>query len=532
MNSLDLRALGQLSSLPSAYLDGEATDLLEPLRFLAPGTLPSGAPPHLERQALARALGAANKAYAHGGAEEAAARLADPATLVVVTGQQPGLLGGPLYTLSKAIAAMRWAELLTQGGRPAVALFWVATEDHDFAEVSRVAMPGPGGLETWTLGKDDQALTPVGLRPLGESVESLLEAWRSHQGSENHLRWVDQVSAWCRPEATFGESFCALMTGILGERCPLLVDALLPELKRAQRNGLDRMVEERVAIEKALTGADEALVERGFDLQVKPQRGMSPLFMLHEGQRRRIEWRGDGGFSLRGLDGFEDSVGSLRDIIASDPGRISAGVLARSTLQDLALGSYLQILGPGELAYMAQVAPVYRQLEVEAPWVSLRPQVLVLGARQRRQAEEFGLALEDLVAGRVDVEAVVADREGDDLVGPVRERIGGELSALREPIQALDPGLEKPFEKTAAQIDRSLDMLASRVRAASARRHEVATRRVRSLVEWVRPGGKLQERAITSAYFPGRFESFVEALYEQMDLDPRRLHLIDPERRA
>lgn len=531
MKSLDLRSLGQLSPLPAAYLDGDATDLLEPLRFLAPGALPSGESPRIERQALARALGAANKGYGHPIAEELAALLADPATLVVVTGQQPGLLGGPLYTLSKAVAAMRWADRLTREGRPAVALFWVATEDHDFAEISRAAMPGPGGLETWTLGEDDQALTPVGPRPLGGSVEVVLDAWRSQQGSENHLRWVDRVATWCRPEASFGESFCALMTGILGGRCPLLVDAMLPELKQAQRAGLERMVDQRVAVEAALAGADEKIEERGFSLQVRPQRGMSPLFLLHEGRRRRIEWRGDGGYSLRGLEGFEDTVDSLLDIIASEPGRISPGVLARPAFQDLALGTYLQILGPGELAYMAQVAPVYRQLEIEAPWVSLRPQVLVLGGRQRLQVEELDLALEDLVSGSVDVDAVVADREGDDLVGPVRERIGNQLSDLRDPVLALDPGLEKPFEKTTAQVDRSLDLLASRVRAASARRHEVVTRRVRSLVEWIRPGGKLQERAIAAAYFPGRFEGFVEALYEQMDLDPRGLHLIDPERR-
>jgi bacillithiol biosynthesis cysteine-adding enzyme BshC len=531
VNSLDLRSLGQLSPLVSDYLDGENVDLLEPLRFLAPGESPGGPGPRVEREALARALGAANEGYGHVAAGEMAARLADPETLVVVTGQQPGFLGGPLYTLSKAIAAMRWAERLTREGRSAVALFWVATEDHDFAEVARASMPGPAGLESWALEDDGQTLAPVGLRSLGESVEGLMASWRE-KGSENHQAWVDQVRAWCRPEWSFGESFSRLMAGILGERCPLLVDAMLPELKQAQRAGLDRVVEERVAVGESHLVADAAIKDRGFDLQVRPQPGMSPLFLLHEGRRRRIEWRGDAGYALRGLDGFEDEVSSLRDIIASDPGRVSPGVFARPAFQDLALGSYLQILGPGELAYMAQVAPAYRLLGIEAPWVSLRPQVLVLSGRQADQAEGLGLAIEDLVAGKVDVEAVVADREGEDLVGPVRERVDRELAALRGPIEDLDPGLAKPFEKTAAQIDRSLDMLAGRARAASARHHEVATRRVRTLVEWVRPGGKLQERAVSSAYFPGRFDGFVEALFEQMDLDPRQLHLIDPERRS
>ncbi|HEY4573069.1 MAG TPA: bacillithiol biosynthesis BshC, partial [Thermoanaerobaculia bacterium] len=119
-----------LGPLPSAWLAGRDLDLLEPLRFLGPGGLPP-VPPQpktaASRRELAEALAVANRGYGHPGADRLAARLADPAVRVVVSGQQPGLLGGPLFTLAKMVAVSRWAAALEEAGEPAVAVFWVAT---------------------------------------------------------------------------------------------------------------------------------------------------------------------------------------------------------------------------------------------------------------------------------------------------------------------------------------------------------------------------------------------------------------------
>ncbi|MCB1057484.1 MAG: bacillithiol biosynthesis BshC, partial [Acidobacteria bacterium] len=125
---LDLLATERLPPIPSALLRGEATELLAPLRWL-PGIAEAGElcrpPAHRpDRRELAAELADAQRAYSHPAAEEMAGKLADPETLVVVTGQQPGLFGGRLYALSKAVAAARWAAELEAAGRPAVAVFW------------------------------------------------------------------------------------------------------------------------------------------------------------------------------------------------------------------------------------------------------------------------------------------------------------------------------------------------------------------------------------------------------------------------
>src|SRR5262245_45798200 len=118
-----------LAPLPAALARGRDLDLLLPMRFATPGAAPEIVAPTVDRGALAQALASANAGYAHAAAAALAAKLADPKTRLVVTGQQPGLFGGPLYALTKMVAAVRWAEELERQGAPALAVFWVATED-------------------------------------------------------------------------------------------------------------------------------------------------------------------------------------------------------------------------------------------------------------------------------------------------------------------------------------------------------------------------------------------------------------------
>ena len=130
------RPSGLLAGLPAAFLAGSDRDLLDPLRFLPPGETPSGPAPAVSRADLAAALAVANRGYGHENADALAAKLADPATRVVVTGQQPGLLGGPLYAFAKMMAAARWAAELEARGEPAVGITAAETSAQSWSSVA------------------------------------------------------------------------------------------------------------------------------------------------------------------------------------------------------------------------------------------------------------------------------------------------------------------------------------------------------------------------------------------------------------
>lgn len=526
---VDLAAGGLLPSLPTAFLAGRDLDLLSPLRFLPsgpPGEIPLSGPalPGARRE-LAEALAMTNRSYGNPRADELARRLADPATRVVATGQQPGLLGGPLYAFSKMVAISRWAAVLEAEGESAVAVFWVATEDHDWAEVSAATVPTPEGPKTFDLGPDPEPLMPVGMRTLGPAMDGVLRGLAESVPGDRYAEWVRTIGQWYRPDARFGEAFCRLMARILGPRCPLLLDAMNPALKSAQRPWLKKIVERRHEVEQALARRDAEIQARGHALQVSPQRGASPLFLLSRGERRRIEWRGEDGYSLRGRE-EEGRAEDLLRIVDENPGVVSPGVLARPAIQDAVLGTFLHLLGPGELSYIVQSAPVHEVLEVEPPWVALRPQALVLEPRQMERVKETGLPLSVLLGDRQELDRALAGLEGDGFVEPVRQRIEEALAELRP----ADPNLERPLEKTREQILRALDTFAEKVTQSAARRNETLNRRVLQLREACLPLGKPQERVVASAHFQGKYgDRFVESFWEQMDLDSRVLQIVCPD---
>ena len=528
---IDLVAHGLVKGMPAAWLAGKETDLLAPLRLLAPGTLPEMAPPHVDRRAIAAGLARTNAAYGHPRAAELAAKLADPATAVVVGGQQTGLFGGPLLALVKAAAAARHAEDLEAAGRPAVALFWMATEDHDWAEVASATFLGPSGLQTLALADDPSPLAPVGCRTIGAEVESVFAALAAGYPNERFSEWRQRLSEWWAPGQRFGDAFARQTVALLGERSPLLLDSMLPELKQAERPHLLRLIEARAEVEAAYLAAEQRIAARGFELQVAPQRGASPLFLLRDGARRRIEWSGDAGFRLRGASASEpvEPVARLVALLESDPGLVSPGVLARPAIQDAVLGTTLQVMGPGETAYLAQAAAVYPVLGVTAPWTALRPQVLVFDRRQREQLAELGADLDELLFAPEAIAHRLAALAGGGFVAAARPAAEQLLEGLRSPAVALDPTLEKPWAKTRETLLGALDAFAAKVEAAAARRGGVAHQRFENLRQATRPQGGLQERVLSTAWFAGRYGAiFGQALLEQLTLDPRRLSLIDP----
>ena len=532
-DGIDLLAPGlqQLGGLSAALLSGRDQDLLAPLRFLSPGELPPLPPIAAPaRRDLAAGLAASNRSYGHPEADHLARRLADPATRVVITGQQPGILGGPLYTLTKAVAAARYAAALEAAGVPAIALFWVATEDHDYAEVSRVAMLGPAGPQSFALPEDPEPLRPVGMRSLGPGITPLIAAAAGAMATPGAAEWLQSLATWYRPEARFGEAFCRLFVRLLGARCPLLVDALHPALKAAERPSLTRLIVERAAVEERLQRREAALLERGHETKVAPQRRVSPLFLLHGSERRRIEWRDGERFALRGRNETEGTIADLLRIVDDNPSIISPGALARPGVQDAVFGTSIQVLGPGELAYMAQAAALYPVLAIEEPpWAALRPQVVVVEERQREKLAELGLPLTAAFQDRESLERMLAARSGADFVGAASARVAAVVDELRDRARAVDPNLERPWEKTREQVTRALELFGQKVAAAAAKGDEVVTRRLEQLRATCVPGGTLQERVICSAYFPARYgDAFIPALWDQLSLDPRRLQVVAP----
>ena len=284
--------------------------------------------------------------------------------------------------------------------------------------------------------------------------------------------------------------------------------------------------------ERGFACRERRLGQRGFALQVAPQPGASPLFLLRGDGRRRIEWRGEERYALRGTTG-DAPVAELLATVAENPAVVSPGALARPAIQDAVFGTHLQVMGPGELGYLAQAAAAYEVLGLAAPWTSLRPSALVLPAKQRRRLAALGLPLAELLADPAAAERRLGERRGGEFVAPVAAEIERLAAALDAPARELDPGLERPHRKTLRTIDRALDRFAGKAARAALRRDAEARQRFDALVAGCLPGGRPQERVLAAAHFTLRYGAgFGRALLDGLGADPRRLWLVDPEEPA
>lgn len=529
-----------------AFLADEQRHLLRPLRWLDPPGDPDGPPERAAidcegRARLAQSLRTANEELGHPRAREFADLLAEGATEVVVTGQQAGLFGGPLYALNKALAATLWARRLTASGRPCVPIFWVASEDHDFDEVRSADL----GWRTVAIAALEESTRPVALRTvdrrLAREIAAAVSDCAASLDAPPFLEGAMALAQECYREGeSWASGFERLLVRLLGEHCPLILDSTDPVLRGLQAPRVLDLLDRLPAAVEALAAREREITDAGFGLQVSSCQGEGdevslPFFLLRDGCRHRVvvgDLGGEVTYRLRGRD-ESGSLQDLREAIESVPASLSPSALLRPILQDAALGTTLQILGPGEIAYVGQAAPLYSCLGIEAPTIALRPQAVVVPRRLSEHLADLGRrGLETpAVLGAWDrIEAELARRADEGALQTLvatRGEIERLLGELRLRTVALDPTLESPCDKTRDHVLRGIDKLGSKIEHVAAQRDGVLRGRIERVRDFVVPGGRLQERKLCSLWLIAQFgPDAVGNLASALELDPRHLQII------
>jgi bacillithiol biosynthesis cysteine-adding enzyme BshC len=465
--------------------------------------------PASRRAALVAALRATN------GDSASLRKLAQPDTVAVVTGQQAGLFSGPAYTIYKALTAVRLAAKLDEQGIPAVPVFWIATEDHDFAEVdhAHVFTSTPRAVTLRALGAG-VANQPVGNIPLpAPPVDELAEALA-------HFPNGDGISALVReaypPGITAGESFRKLLFALLRKFDLLYLDPLDSEIRRIAAPFLKNALADARGLNAKLRQRGRELESKGYHAQVLVEEDTSLLFRL-EGKRRLALRRRNGGYAARE---HMYSEGEL----AATPEQLSPNALLRPVMQDYLLPTVAYVGGGAEIAYIGQSQVIYRELLGRMPVILPRSGFTLIGARTRRQMERYGMPLQSFFAPS----EVVRRRIANCLVPPIlseryadtRRKQDGLLDTLREETLRFDPSLARVLDKTRAKLEYQLQKLERKVAAEALRRDGQASRQAEALSTLLYPEKHLQERYYSVLPFMAEYgNGLMNELYENIHLD-------------
>jgi bacillithiol synthase len=455
------------------------------------------------RKGVVEVLRAQNRRFAPGGAiepatEENLERLANGA-VAIVTGQQVGLFGGPAYSLYKAITAACYAAELTKRGVDAIPVFWLATEDHDLAEINHAAWNTREGLAEFKLAaSESNEGRRVGEILLGDDVTALVaEAAGKLEGPE-----AERIAAALResyaPGETYGSAFGKLLARLLARRGIVFIDPLDERLHRLSAPAYRRALDESAALRDSLMARSKELEDRGFHAQVKVASESTLLFFNVDGVRHPLRSR-NGKFHA-GQASF--SIEQLRAAIEATPDAFTPNVLLRPIVQDTLLPTAAYVGGPAEVAYMAQTEVVYRTLLGRMPAILPRSSFTVIESPFDRLLQKFDLTFRDVTRGRQHVRARM---EQKFLPAALSEKFEADEKALkellagyREPILKLDASLAGSLELAEQKILHQFATLKGKAGRAESLRNDVLDRKEKMVFDAIYPHHELQERTISA----------------------------------
>jgi bacillithiol synthase len=442
----------------------------------------------------------------------------------IVTGQQVALFGGPLFSIFKALTAVKLANEATRAGVEAVPIFWLAATDHDLAEANQVAMPGPdGSLHRLTVPTHAVPDAPVGMITFGPEIEPVVETAAAILGDSEVTSFLRDAY---RPGENFGSGFARLFAHLFGEWGVILLDASDPKLHHMAEPIYRAAIERTAEIDEALLARGKDLEAAGYHQQVKVTPSSALLFTLRERARVAIHRRSNGNSDVVEFLVAEERISrqELLQRIASAPQNFSANVLLRPVVQDYLLPTLAYTGGAAEVAYFAQAAVVYQELLGRVTPIVPRCSASIVGSKLQALLERYGLGLPDLFRGPEALREILAQhtlpQEVQVAFDQADRAFAKSLATIRDSLARLDKTLIEAANNAESKVRHQLEQLRSRAARAELRQSEVLARHAELISNALYPNKTLQEREIAGIYFVARYgNEFLRNLYDSIHTD-------------
>ncbi|MCC5913923.1 MAG: bacillithiol biosynthesis cysteine-adding enzyme BshC [Balneolaceae bacterium] len=436
--------------------------------------------------------------------------LAEPESLVVATGQQSTLLGGPFFTVYKAMTAIilseRYRKVLDL---PVVPVFWLADEDHDYEEVASLTIKNRNHVFETGLSEIDGVPRVSEVAIDSEVTELKQKVRESLPDTDFSDELWSLINRWYKGGETITSSFAGLMNDLFGKYGLVIAGSNSDEIKELVKPVIQKSISDADSIQNALEQQSKKLEESGYGRQVVVQ--SSNLFYIDEdGDRLKLNREGEKWHADR-VDGSRLHFTSAELISEADqiPNRFSPNVFLRPVIQDRLLPVLAYVGGPGEIAYYAQMKQLYPQFGQKMPVIAPRFSATVIESGVSRvmdqlpfEFHEYGERIEDLnskfikQADTPDVETIFREwkSEASNLADRMKPRIA-----------EIDPTLEGTAGKVSAGFLNELDKLKGKVYRSIKQQESVQLKRIERICQSLYPGGGLQERELAWIWLANKY---------------------------
>lgn len=454
-----------------------------------------------DRSALAEALHAYNeRVNRHEAVLDNIRLLERRDSVVVIGGQQAGVMTGPLYTISKAVTILQLArEQQEKLGVPVVPVFWIAGEDHDLLEVNHVWVSGEDmRLRKVRMGRDDGFKRSIGLRPLTLSeVDTFLKAVAdAHPDSHYKNTWLHKLRQLAEQSKTWSDWFARIFHWFFARAGLVLFDSAAGEFKRVAVPFYARLIEEAERLNEAVLAGTRHVEQFGFRPQVEVLPQQVNLFVEENGERRLLLKQGDA-YTSKG-EGAHYTASRLKDLACTQPEKFSTNVVSRPLLQDYLFPTLACVLGPGEIAYWGQYGQAFSLFGHQMPVLYPRVGFTLVERPVAKTMQSFDLSPIDAMFRLDDFREQWLRTQEDIDVEALFSQLAEGMAQLHEttlqPLRSVNRGVEELAAKNRERILRELEYLEGQVQKAIRLKHRAVLQQFDRVQLSLMPHGKLQER--------------------------------------
>lgn len=486
--------------------------------------------PLLHRAQLVEGLRLYNQEIGnHDAALEQINRLAEENAVVVIAGQQAGVLTGPLYTIHKAIHVIQAANRLQEEhGVPVIPVFWIAGEDHDWEEINHLFLPAGEGVKKLRMdlpktGKTSASMLPLDLaacrgflQPFFAEITETAYTAELRQLAEGTLAASANVADW----------FARIMARLFGKHGLVLVESSLPFVRELERPVLRSLILENETLGNLLAQADERVKESGYQPQLMVDPNQAQLFIYEDGQRLLLERLQDQFVTKDGR--YRYSREQLLAMAEEEPTRFSANVVSRPLMQEHLFPTLAFIGGPGEVSYWAYFQQIFSHFGYQLPIVLPRMSITLLEGAIARHLEQLALPVANVLHGFAEwkqawLKQLKTDMQADHLLqrfAQTKQALLGEYQPLVQEVVSFDRGLEDLARQNIARLLDQVEFLQQKVEQSLRNRHEVTLARFQRIENALLPEGKWQERVYSFFLYANKYgldliDQLVEAPFSE-----------------
>ncbi|MCX7919832.1 MAG: bacillithiol biosynthesis cysteine-adding enzyme BshC [bacterium] len=461
-------------------------------------------------------------------------QLENHTTVAIVTGQQVGLFGGPLYTVYKILTAIRLAQSLKeQYSIPTVPMFWLAADDHDFSEINHITI----------LDKFNHVVTleytsqnPTSTQSAGYMVfdqqinEVIAQLESSLFDTEFKSAVFTRLRDCYQPGKNFATAFGQWMTRLFGNYGLVFVNPTDARIRRLASPLYKKEIAEQANVKQAIRVTTNALLEKGYHRQVAVQEDKTNLFIDYSGTRHPIRIEGER-YVFPGTN-MKYTAAELIDLIDQCPERFSPNVLLRPIIEDALIPTLAYIAGPNELAYYAQCKGLYEVFGIQMPIVVPRVSITMVEKKIADVLDkyhiELGLIFENAEKTISDTLNQSLPQAIDFELNRLKEQIERQFQQLNETVTQWEPSMKEAIMNSRNSVLHQVRNLEQKIGLAHRKKSETVREQLKKLVNHILPNRDLQERTFNIIPYLIKYNvEFIDRLYSTIDKTNNEHQILD-----